>query len=566
MKNAYSLFLILFSLFSFSVRAGDISELILQFQADKGALSRKYTLVESVEYYDRMDKLFDDYQNKLEDHDFSSLNDQEKIDFVLLKNQLEKEKYNLSLSRRDFDKVKNLADFADPLIPFIINRRRGDRPDPQAVATASNDVKNNLKAKVKELENRNASLESWQIAEKASSMIKNLRQVLAEAYNFYDGYDPEMTWWVEKPFTELSEELERYALYLEGYYDKASVKDDGSGIIGRPIGREAIIKSLGYEFIPYSPEELVDIAEKEYAWSETEMKKASRELGFGDDWKQALEFVKNTYFPIGEWPQEINRMAEEAVEFIESRDLITIPEMAKETWRMRMLTTEEQKFAPFFLGGESILIAYPTNTMTHEEKMMSLRGNNPHFSRAVVHHELIPGHHLQQFMNQRYKPYRSLFRTPFWTEGWALYWEMNLWEKNFPLSPEDKVGMLFWRMHRSARIIFSLNYHLGNMTPQESIDFLVEKVGHERANAEAEVRRSFTGNYGPLYQIAYMIGGLQFKGLKEEVVGSGQLNEKEFHDQVMRENSIPVALVRAIIKKEEVQKDYKADWKFYSKQ
>lgn len=558
--------LLLLLLVSFTARANDISEIILQYQADKGALSRKYTLIESVEYYDRMDKLFTDWLGKLEYYNFSALNPQEKVDFVLFKNFLEREKYILSRSRKDFDKVKDFARFADPLIPFITNRRRGDRPDPPSLAAIFNEVKFSLKAKRNELERERKALENWQIADKASAMIKNYKQVLAEAYNFYDGYDPDMTWWVYKPFMELSDELDHYSLFLTEYYDKASVKDDGSGIIGRPIGREALIKGLGYEFIPYSPEELVEIAEKEFAWSEMEMKKASHDLGFGDDWKLALEYVKGTYFPIGEWPQEINRMAEEAVDFVASRDLITIPEMAKETWRMRMLTAEEQKFAPFFLGGESILIAYPTHAMTHEEKMMSLRGNNPYFSRAVVHHELIPGHHLQQFMNQRYKPYRSLFRTPFWTEGWALYWEMNLWNKGFASSPEEKVGMLFWRMHRSARIIFSLNYHLGNMTPQESIDFLVDKVGHERANAEAEVRRSFTGNYGPLYQIAYMTGGLQFMGLMEEMIGSGKLTEKEFHDQVMSQNSIPVALLRVILNQDEIQKDYKSDWKFYNKQ
>ena len=42
------------------------------------------------------------------------------------------------------------------------------------------------------------------------------------------------------------------------------------------------------------PEELVDLANKEFAWCEAEMKKASRELGYGDDWKKALEFVKTT--------------------------------------------------------------------------------------------------------------------------------------------------------------------------------------------------------------------------------------------------------------------------------
>jgi hypothetical protein len=28
--------------------------------------------------------------------------------------------------------------------------------------------------------------------------------------------------------------------------------------------------------------------------------------------------------------------------------------------------------------------------MEHDFKLMSMRGNNPHFNRATVHHELIP--------------------------------------------------------------------------------------------------------------------------------------------------------------------------------
>src|SRR6185295_19325244 len=142
---------------------------------------------------------------------------------------------------------------------------------------------------------------------------------------------------------------------------------------------------------------------------------------------------------------------------------------------------------------------YPTDGMTHEQKEMSMRGHNRHFSRATVHHELIPGHHLQQFMTSRYMAHRRLFSTPFWTEGWALYWEMVLWDQGFPKSPEDRVGMLFWRMHRCARIRFSLGFHLGTLTPEQCIDMLVNEVGHERDNAAAEVRRSFNGEYGPLY-------------------------------------------------------------------
>src|SRR5204862_2273336 len=204
-----------------------------------------------------------------------------------------------------------------------------------------------------------------------------------------------------------------------------------------------------------------------------------------------------------------------------------------------------QLVSPFFLGGESILVSFPTNTMSHEQKMMSMRGNNIHFARATVFHELIPGHHLQGFMTARYRPYRSLFGTPFWTEGNALYWEMLFWDLNFPKSPENRIGMLFWRMHRCARIVFSLSFHLEKMTPDECIDMLVERVGHERENAIGEVRRSFAGGYSPLYQAAYLLGGMQLRSLHKELVESGKMTNRAFHDAVLQENSIPIEMVRA---------------------
>src|SRR5262249_55507759 len=72
---------------------------------------------------------------------------------------------------------------------------------------------------------------------------------------------------------------------------RARRKDDNE-IVGRSIGRDAILADLASEMIPYSPEQLVELADREYAWCEGEMKKAAREMGFGDDWKKAVEQVK----------------------------------------------------------------------------------------------------------------------------------------------------------------------------------------------------------------------------------------------------------------------------------
>ncbi len=230
---------------------------------------------------------------------------------------------------------------------------------------------------------------------------------------------------------------------------------------------------------------------------------------------------------------------------------------------MEMMSPERQKTSPYFLGGEVIMVAFPTRDMAHEQKLMSMRGNNIHFARATVHHELIPGHRIQRFMTERHRTHRRIFSTPFWGEGWALYWEMRLWNLGFPQSPENRVGMLFWRMHRCARIVFSLSFHLGEMTAEEAIDYLVENVGHERNNATAEVRRSVSGAYGPLYQAAYMLGGLQIRALHEELVQSGRMTDRAFHDAVLKQNSIPIEMVRAALTGQPLTRNFVSSWRFY---
>ncbi|EON77379.1 X-Pro dipeptidyl-peptidase [Lunatimonas lonarensis] len=560
MKKSLVCIVIFFSL-NLPLLANRIYPLVMEFQADRAALSRTYANPLSEEFFERMDQLYQHWQARLEALPYNQFTEDEKLDYLLLRNYLEKTRYFHQLEQEEFNEIKVVLDILLTLESFYKGRRRAEFPQPDKLSLAFYQVEQAIAAKINSLENQ-VPFDSWQQAELAASAVEAFRTRLDEAYSFYADYDPDFTWWMKSPMGSMNKALADYAAFLRDFYENTAVKDDGSGIIGKPMGKEAIEKELRFNYIPYSVEELIRIGEEQYAWCEAEMIQASNELGFGDDWKAALEMVKDTYVPPGKWPEMVVELAEEASRFVEDRDLITVPDLAKETWRTTMMTAEAQRVNPFFLGGESIIISYPTSEMNHEEKMMSMRGNNPHFSRSTVHHELIPGHHLQQFMNQRHFPHRRLFNNPFWVEGWALYWEFNLWDMDFPRNAEDKVGMLFWRMHRAARIVFSLNYHLNQWTPQQCIDFLVDRVGHERKNAEAEVRRSFEGRYGPLYQLAYMIGGLQFYALKEEVTSTGQLTEKAFHDFVMTQNYVPIELLRARMKGDPLPKEFTSQWRF----
>ena len=556
----------------------EMPDLMQQYNADYRALLRFYTPasaarggggggggmdagIGSPERGERLNKLYQEYLKKLEALNFNSLPQECKVDYILFKRDLNQRLRQGLADAADLNRIKAWLPFADKIYSIEKNRRRGMQPDAEKLAGEWADIAGEIKslqAKLKDEKNLDAAA-----IYTAGEAIANLKRSLASIHEFYNGYDPMYSWWAPKSYQLLDEALTAYAAAIKSKANTTPA--DKSGIVGVPVGREELVRQLEYELIPYTPEELIDIANKEFAWCDAEMLKASKEMGFGNDWKAALEKVKNSFVPPGKQPEMILGLYNESVDFIKKNNLITIPPLAEETWGMIMMTPERQLVNPFFTGGADISISYPTNTMTEEDRLMSMRGNNPHFSRATVQHELIPGHNLQAYMNSRYRTYRN-FSTPFWGEGWSLYWELLLWDMKFPRGPEDRIGMLFWHMHRCARIIFSLNYHMGKWTPQQCIDFLVDRVGHERANAEGEVRRSFVGRYPPLYQLAYLTGGRQFYALKKELVDSGKMSYKQFHDAIMHLNAMPVEMVRAILTNQPLTEDYKAKWRFYSEQ
>jgi hypothetical protein len=341
-------------------------------------------------------------------------------------------------------------------------------------------------------------------------------------------------------------------------------KTDNTGIPGRARGREGLIRDLQDELIPYTPEELIVLAEREFAWHEAEMLKASREMGFGDNWKAALEKTKTMHPPPGGQPAMIKDLVFEAIDYIREKDLLTMPEVNVESQHMIMMTPERQLVNPFFTGGSQMSVSFPTDAMEFEARQQSMRGNNRPWSHATAFHEMIPGHNLVGYYGQRFTGYRpSLGGGPFFGEGWAVYWELIMYEKGFHDTPEERVGALFWRMHRCARIIFSLKFHMGQWSPQEAVDFLVDRVGHERDNATAEVRRSFEGGYGPLYQAAYLLGAIQLRALRRELVDSKMMTEKAFHDEILRQGSMPITLLRLALTKQKLTRDMNIDWKFY---
>jgi hypothetical protein len=550
--------------------------MIERFQADRTTLERSW--VEgaagggfggrgggatpfSPRQFARMKKFHSDWQKTLGGVAFDSLDQTGKIDYLLLSNQLRYELRQIDLREKEAAEIEALLPMAKAIHALDEARRAFQPVKGDESARTLNQILKDTQA-VRASLDKPAKPPTREQAVRASATIARLRTVLKEWSEFYNGYDPLFSWWTEQSVKDVDAALDQYSNVIRDKFGSSKSESLNTSVVN-PVGRDMLLADLEREMIAYTPEELIAIANAELAWSEREMLKATREMGFGDDWRKALEKVKTMHPAPGDQPSAVRDLVLEGAAYVEKHELVTVPALVKETWRMQMLSPQRQLVSPFFLGGETIMVAFPTDTMTFDQKMMSLRANNLPFSRAVAHHEMVPGHQLQGFMSARYKTYRAPFGTPFWSEGNAFWFEMLFWDMGFPRTPEERIGMLFWRMHRSIRIVFSLSYHLGKMSPQEAIDMLVNRGGHELGSATAEVRRSFDGSYPPLYQCAYMLGALQFRSMHKELVLTKKMTNRAFHDAILKSNRIPVEMIHADMTNKKLTRDYATSWKFY---
>ena len=577
--------------FAATEKAG-MEDIIRRFGADSSTLGRAYDLPWSQPRFDRMEKLAGGWQERLAQTDFEALDQPGRIDYLLLRQELTAQQDRLQWQRRQLAEMNELLSFRDAIQELEMARWRLETVEPQAAAArmvAVAEQAKKLKERVEkgkkskedkkaEHTNETASASATKelkekpeaaplkvsptLARRTANALNEIRATLKTWYSFYDGYQPDFSWWLKKPYEEANTALESYAKYLREEVAELKGKDEDP-LLGDPIGRETLLQDIAAEMLPYSPEELIAIGEKEFAWCEAEMRKAARAMG-QEDWKKALAEVKSHYVPPGQQDELVAKVAHEAIDFVKAQELVTVPPLCEEVWRLAMVSPEGQKTLPYVAySGSAMLVAYAKDEMKHEDKLMSMRGNNRHFTRITTAHELIPGHHLQNFVAARNHQYRAIFSTPFYVEGWALYWEIRLWDLDYAKTPEDKIGMLFWRMHRCARIIVSLKFHLGQMQPREMVDFLVERVGHEKLGATSEVRRFIAGDYSPLYQCGYMMGGLQLRALRQEMVVAGKMSEKQFNDTVLTYNSMPIELIRAGMLNLPLARDTKSTWRFY---
>jgi len=159
-------------------------------------------------------------------------------------------------------------------------------------------------------------------------------------------------------------------------------------------------------------------------------------------------------------------------------------------------------------------------------------------------HEGYPGHHMQ-LSGQNLHPglWRGLADSIELMEGWAHYCEEAVLASGLEATNANRLVQSRDAAWRSARILIDINLHQKTWTYDQGLTFLMEHAAMDQASAEAEMRR-YTQTPG--YPLSYMAGKhllLELKNSLQQRFGT-DCSDRDFHDLVVHEGSIPLFLAR----------------------
>ncbi|MEO8887878.1 MAG: DUF885 domain-containing protein [Jatrophihabitantaceae bacterium] len=180
---------------------------------------------------------------------------------------------------------------------------------------------------------------------------------------------------------------------------------------------------------------------------------------------------------------------------------------------------------------------------------------------TTVHHEGVPGHHLQitvAMAEPELHPWqRSMAHVHGYVEGWAHYAERLSDELGLLRTPGERLGMLYGQRWRAARIVIDLGLHLGlpipagngftvesTWTPELGAAVLRAASGTDEASARFEVDRYFGW---PAQALSFRVGARLWRQVREAAERRPGFDRREFHMRALRLGPMGLGPLRDVL-------------------
>jgi uncharacterized protein (DUF885 family) len=180
---------------------------------------------------------------------------------------------------------------------------------------------------------------------------------------------------------------------------------------------------------------------------------------------------------------------------------------------------------------------------------------------TTVHHEGVPGHHLQiavALAEPALHPWqRSMAHVHGHAEGWAHYAERLADEFGLLRDPGERLGMLYGQRWRAARIVIDMGLHLGypipagnglttatEWTPEVGAAVLQRAGGVDETTARFEIDR-YLG--WPGQALSFRVGARLWRQLRDAAAARPDFDLREFHMRALRLGPMGLGPLRDVL-------------------
>jgi uncharacterized protein (DUF885 family) len=206
-------------------------------------------------------------------------------------------------------------------------------------------------------------------------------------------------------------------------------------------------------------------------------------------------------------------------------------------------------FSPSMHG--HFFVPYPPDGASEEEIAKRLESNAYPAIPSTAVHEAYPGHHWHLSMAKlNPSAIRQWLGTSYFSEGWALYAERLMREQGFFTDLRHKMFQYEATLFRAARIVADTSLHMGEMTHEDAVTFMMANSSLTEPTARAEVTRYCSW---PTQASAYLTGCLEIVRIRDRFLGArgatnGDIGHlRDFHDGLVSSGDLPIALAERAV-------------------
>lgn len=163
---------------------------------------------------------------------------------------------------------------------------------------------------------------------------------------------------------------------------------------------------------------------------------------------------------------------------------------------------------------------------------------------TLAFHEGAPGHLFEGALALEAGDlplYRQLASATAFSEGWGLYSEQVADELGmYSDDPLGRIGYLAAYLFRASRLVVDTGMHARGWTRERAVDFLLRGSARTSGSAQTEIDRYIVY---PGQACAYKIGQTVIARLRTEAESRPGFDIKRFHDVVLRDGRMPLAVL-----------------------